>query len=72
MSVNPKFLTPEDAAKYLTVSLSSLAKWRMSGAGPRYVKVGGRRVAYAISDLDAYAASRVATSTSQYPTRRAG
>ena len=38
-------LTPEETARRLKVSLSWLAKGRMSGRGPRFIKVG-RAVRY--------------------------
>jgi predicted DNA-binding transcriptional regulator AlpA len=39
-------LTPKEAAKLLKVSASWLAKARMRGDGPPYIKVGGRSVRY--------------------------
>jgi hypothetical protein len=33
-------LTPKEAARFLKVSLSWLAKARMRGDGPRYIKFG--------------------------------
>ncbi len=43
-------LTPEDAAKLLNVSISWLAKARMTGEGPEFVKIG-RAVRYSESSL---------------------
>ena len=57
-----------DAARYLGLSKSFLAKARCSGFGPRYCKLG-RRVAYRKSDLDAWREERIYASTSQYPQR---
>jgi len=39
-----------EAAKYLTVSVSTLRAWRIKGNGPRYHKIGGS-VRYSQSDL---------------------
>jgi len=61
-------LLQPDAARYLGLSQSFLAKSRCSGFGPRYCKLG-RRVAYRKSDLDAWREERVYASTSQYPQR---
>lgn len=44
-------LDVNDAAKYLNLSKSTLAKMRLSGKSPKYVKLG-RKVAYRASDLD--------------------
>lgn len=46
--------TPEDAARFLAVSPKTLANWRSLGEGPRFVRYGGRRVAYLVSDLVEY------------------
>lgn len=41
------------ASRYLGLSPSTLAKWRMNGTGPRYVKAGAR-VLYEKGDLDSW------------------
>ena len=56
-------LTPERAAACLGVAKQSLAKWRVSGIGPGFVKVGAR-VFYRPQDLDAWLETRVRHSTS--------
>jgi hypothetical protein len=59
-----EILTPPEAARFLKVSLSWLAKARLSGTGPVYRKAG-RSVRYLRSDLERYLAASVRTSTSQ-------
>ncbi len=56
-------LTAAEAAAHLRVSLQTLAKWRVSGDGPPYLKFG-RRVLYDFNDLEAWAAGRRRRSTS--------
>jgi len=56
-------LSVEQAATHLSLSVSSLNKYRLTGDGPRYAKLS-RRVAYRQCDLDAWLASRMRTSTS--------
>lgn len=58
-------LTTPQAAKALGVSASWLAKSRMTGRGPKWVRMGARMVRYRASDLNAYAAERVRRSTSE-------
>jgi len=58
------YLTPNQAAEYIGLSTSTLAKMRHRGDGPRYMKVGNR-VRYAVADLDAFMANHAATSTSE-------
>lgn len=66
-------LTPEQAGEALSLSPSTLAKMRLSGAGPIYCKMGGRKVGYRPADLDEWVQSRLHRSTSEYePARNAG
>ena len=53
-----KLLTTREAAAYLTVSPSTLAYWRATGWGPKYVRLGCRSVRYRQLDLSAYVAER--------------
>jgi len=57
-------LHPVQVAKLLGVSLSWLAKSRMNGTGPRFVKIG-RAVRYAMSAVQEYIKSRQRLSTSE-------
>jgi hypothetical protein len=59
-------LTPAEAAKELKVSLSFLAKARMNGTGPAFIRCG-RSVRYSVTALEVYKAAQTRTSTSQYP-----
>jgi predicted site-specific integrase-resolvase len=56
-------LGPDEAARRLGVESSTLANWRWSGRGPKYVKLGGR-VRYRAADLAEYLDSRTRRSTS--------
>ena len=58
-------LSPERAANYLLLSISTLARMRIAGNGPTFVRVSPQRVGYRISDLDKYLDGRTRTSTSQ-------
>jgi predicted DNA-binding transcriptional regulator AlpA len=55
-------LTPEEAAKFLKVSTSYLAKSRVDGSGPEFVKIG-RTVRYLESSLRKFIRARTRTST---------
>jgi predicted DNA-binding transcriptional regulator AlpA len=57
-------LHPKDAARRLNVSSSWLAKARLSGIGPRYVKIG-RSVRYPESSLREYIKGQMRGSTSE-------
>ena len=59
------YLRVPDAARYVGLTPSTLAKMRLRGDGPRYSKAGPRIVVYAVADLDAWLAGRVRRSTSE-------
>ena len=40
------------AAKYVGLSTSTLEKYRLTGHGPRFVRLGSRAVGYDVRDLD--------------------
>ena len=52
-----RYLTNDEAAEYLRLSPRTLEKQRVIGGGPRFRKFG-RRVMYALSDLEAWADAR--------------
>ena len=58
-------LNAGEAADYLKLSPSTLAKLRMVGDGPCFLKLTARRVGYRRSDLDAFLATRVRQNTSE-------
>jgi predicted DNA-binding transcriptional regulator AlpA len=57
-------LTAKEAAALLRVSTSTMAKWRLRGEGPSYIKLGAK-IAYSDDIVNAWLASRVRQSTSQ-------
>jgi predicted DNA-binding transcriptional regulator AlpA len=61
--------TPE-AAKRLGLSVSTLNKFRVTGEGPVFVRLGPGKcgsVGYTVEDLDAWVAARRVRSTSEVP-----
>lgn len=59
-----RLLTTAEAARQLNVSESFLAKARVSGIGPAYVKLG-KAVRYPQSSLDHYLRAQQRLSTAQ-------
>jgi len=57
------FLNNDEAAQFLNLSPRTLEKQRVIGGGPRFRKFG-RRVLYAVIDLEAWANDRTCESTS--------
>lgn len=52
------------AAERTGLSGSTLRKLRLTGKGPRYIKLG-RAVRYRVSDLEAWLSARTLSSTSE-------
>jgi hypothetical protein len=57
-----RHLDQRELAKRWAMSPRTLERWRWSGDGPRFIKVGGRRV-YRLEDIEAYEAERLHEST---------
>lgn len=53
-----------EAALALRVSERTLERWRVSGDGPPFAKLG-RRIGYRAEDLDEWIAARIRGSTSE-------
>jgi excisionase family DNA binding protein len=51
----PKYLTTEEVAEMLRAPVETVRYWRHIGKGPQSFKVG-RRVLYALEDVDRYVA----------------
>ena len=57
-------LRPLEAAEELRLSKRTLERMRVNGDGPKYVRLGSRRIGYRIADLRDWLASRTYSSTS--------
>ncbi len=63
---------PRQAGNYLGgLSTSTLAKWRLTGKGPEFVRLGEHLVGYRRSALDRFASERNRRSTSDRTAGRA-
>ena len=65
-TIERRYLDTEQAAAYILLSPATLVRMRITGEGPRYAKVG-RRVIYAIEDLDAWVEERKQSFTGEAP-----
>jgi len=64
-----RLLPPQGAAEYLGgIAIPTLARWRVEGRGPRFVKLGSR-VFYDRADLDRWLEANTRSSTSKRETR---
>ncbi len=57
---------PPKAAPYVGLSVSTLAKARLRGDGPKFVRLSARAIGYLQADLDDWLAAKRFGSTSEY------
>jgi hypothetical protein len=57
-------LSAKYASSILCVTIGTLAKWRVSGAGPKFIRVN-RRIAYHPKDIADWLNARRVSSTSE-------
>jgi predicted DNA-binding transcriptional regulator AlpA len=63
----PEVLTPKQVADLLGVSTDSLARWRVLGTGPKFIKLGRSQanlIRYRRSEIDRYLTANEQKSTS--------
>jgi predicted DNA-binding transcriptional regulator AlpA len=65
-TINNSLLRPRKAAEYLGLAEGTLAKKRLTGDGPKFVRLSARAIGYLVSDLDDFVASKRCGSTSEY------
>jgi len=56
--------TPE-AASYVKLAAVTMERYRLTGEGPKFLRIGKKAIRYRLVDLDEWLASRVVASTSQ-------
>ena len=62
----PELISPPNLAQKIGVGVNCLAKWRLTGEGPPFIRVG-RRVHYHPEDVANWLQSRRVRSTSEAP-----
>lgn len=59
----------ELAARW-NISHRTFERWRWSGEGPRYIKIGGR-VVYRLEDVEEYEREQIRASAADHPSKPA-
>jgi Helix-turn-helix domain len=65
------YLTAEEVAEQIHVAEKTLANWRVTGFGPRYIKAG-QRVLYAVDEIETWLAERSYAHTGEEAMNRKG
>lgn len=76
MTEDDRHLSPKELAERWCVAVQTLANWRSTGKGPRFLRVGGGQVRgpilYRLRDVVAYEDANTIASTSEAPGGAAG
>ena len=54
IGTNARLLSIHTLSEMLDLSKATLARWRIEGYGPRWIKIGRKAVAYLSTDVDAW------------------
>jgi|GEM_PF-1737977 hypothetical protein len=54
----PDLLSEDDLASYYRIPPRTAQRWRRSGVGPAYVRLGARRIAYRRADVEQWLRER--------------
>ena len=65
-----RHLNQFELAARLNISPRTLERWRWTGEGPRFMKVGGR-VVYRLEDVEGYEDSQLRNSTAEISSKPA-
>jgi predicted DNA-binding transcriptional regulator AlpA len=52
------FLTENEFSKRVNVPTRTLQRWRCTGGGPPFVRLGPRRIGYRLTDVERWEAAR--------------
>jgi len=58
MAEDAVYLTEEEFAERYHLGRRTLQRWRQTGEGPRWCRLGRRRILYRLHDIEAWAAAR--------------
>lgn len=67
MEIQKEFLTTAEAAVFSGYARGSLEKMRITGRGPKYLKMSHRKVLYPLAGLKEWLTDHTVTSTSDAP-----
>ncbi len=58
MAGNEIYLTAQQFCEKYGVAARTCERWRVTGDGPKWVRLGKRQIRYRVSDCEAWAAAR--------------
>ncbi len=70
MPTPERLVTTREVAERLRVREQTVRLWRLTGKGPRYIRLSNSRVGYDPADLEEWLGSRKASSSAEEKARR--
>jgi predicted DNA-binding transcriptional regulator AlpA len=67
-----RFLTEDEAARFMGYTSRCLQNWRVRGEGPFYIHISNKAVRYRKRDIILWAENRLVNSTSEFKARETG
>lgn len=64
-TIPPTMLCEKSVARLLSLSPRTLRNWRVTGDGPRYIRISSRCIRYRPEDVEAWANARALSNTAQ-------
>jgi predicted DNA-binding transcriptional regulator AlpA len=58
-AADDRLLTPGEFAERERVDIHTVYRWNLSGRGPAYLRLGGRKIRYRLSDVIAWEQANV-------------
>ena len=68
--IGPALRNEVQAAAFLGISPRALQKWRVTGRGPKFLRLSARCIRYSQAELDRWVEARVCRATAQYARAR--
>jgi predicted DNA-binding transcriptional regulator AlpA len=56
--MNDRVLSTRETAEFIGGSERALERWRVTGDGPKFCRIGPRKVGYRVSDVEAWLEAR--------------
>jgi predicted DNA-binding transcriptional regulator AlpA len=57
---SPQYIDERALSRMIGIAVRTLQRWRLTGRGPRYRRIGGDAVRYSVADVEAWLAQQPA------------
>jgi predicted DNA-binding transcriptional regulator AlpA len=64
-----RYLTEREVEENFNLNRRTLQRWRMTGEGPAFSRIGKKMIRYLVDDVESFFSSQKRHSTCEYPIR---